>query len=73
MEAQPGVVQPQSFPWRNLTARPENNGMIVNPVGYGDIGGLTSASRYPANGSLLIDTSTGSSAKSATKHLKGNS
>lgn len=71
MESQPGVVQPQSYPWRNLTARPENNGPILNPAGYGNIGGLDGPGKWPKEGSALLKTDTGSSMKSATGALKG--
>lgn len=66
MEAQPGVVQPQSYPWRNLTSRPENNGQIINPVGFGDYGQVKME-----KSSLLSKPETGSSGRSATGHLKG--
>lgn len=69
MEAQPGVVQPQNFPWRKLDSRQINNGQIVNPVGVGDYAeGMKAAW---TKGDVLLKTTTGSDGRSASGHLKG--
>ena len=71
MEAQPGVTQPQSFPWRNLTTRPDTNGMIVNSVGYGDFGGLSGPGKYPSDKSVMQKTETGSKGSAGSSGLSG--
>lgn len=69
MESQPGVVQPQNFPWRSLTTRPQNNGQIVNPVGVGDYAAGAAAAWKKSD--LLSKPTTGSDGRSASGHLKG--
>lgn len=69
MEAQPGVVQPQNFPWRGLATRQVTNGQILNPVGVGDY--AEGMARAWTKSDALMKPTTGSDGRSATGHLKG--
>lgn len=42
----PGIVGPERFPIRDPKTGEQVNGRNVNPVGYPDMGGLTSASKW---------------------------
>lgn len=54
-----GIMAPNNYPVRNPKTRPQMVGRIVNPVGFPDMGGLTSASRWPNGNRMRVERPTG--------------
>ena len=61
-----GLVQPGSFPIRDVKSRPQKNGRILNPVGYPEMGGLTGPGKWP-NGSNPFAIERPTSVRAASK------
>lgn len=53
-----GLMAPNNFPIRNPKTRPQMNGRVVNQVGYPNIGGMTSSSRWPGENSMRVERPT---------------
>lgn len=53
-----GLMAPDGFPVRDPKSRPKNVGRVVNPVGWPEMGGLTSAGKWPGGNSMEVEKPT---------------
>lgn len=53
-----GIVAPDHFPVRQPTDANQVNGRIVNSVRYMELGGLSSASKYPRGNAMRVERAT---------------
>ena len=58
MANEKGIVAPDRFPIRDPKDPKQNNGRMVNPVRYAEVGGLTGPGVWPKGNEMKVEAPT---------------
>lgn len=72
MNSQPGITSPENFPIRDVMNRPQKNGRVINPVGFGEMGGSSGPSCWPKGNEMKVDAPTSIKAGKAAGEKKAS-